>query len=103
MSKKLYIGNLAYEVREEDLAKSFGEVGDCISTRIIRDQYSNTSRGFGFVEMATDEEAEEAMAKLNGLEIHGRKIVVQEARPRREGGQAPHGGRSGGFGRRERY
>ena len=56
MSKKLYVGNLAYEVTEEDLKKNFGEIGECIEVNIIRDKYSGNSRGFGFVEMATEEE-----------------------------------------------
>jgi RNA recognition motif-containing protein len=101
MPRKLYVGNLAYGVTEEDLASSFGEVGDCISAKVVRDQYSGSSRGFGFVEMATDEEAQEAIRKLNGLELNGRNIVVQEARPRREGTRTSSG--RSGFRRRERY
>ncbi len=85
MSKKLYVGNLAYGVTEEDLTKSFEQVGECISAKIVRDQYSDASRGFGFVEMGTEEAAQEAIKKLNDLELHGRKIVVQEARPRGDG------------------
>ena len=92
---------MAYGVTEEDLTNSFGKVGDCISANIVRDQYSGNSRGFGFVEMATDEEAQEAITKLNDLELHGRKIIVQEARPRREGKRTP-GGRPG-FRRGERF
>jgi RNA recognition motif-containing protein len=84
MSKKLYVGNLSYEVTEEDLKKNFGEVGECVAVNIIRDKYSGNSRGFGFVEMATEEEAQEAIKKLNGGELSGRKIIVQEARPRKE-------------------
>ena len=101
MPRKLYVGNLAYGVTEEDLTKSFAEVGECVSVKIVRDQYSDASRGFGFVEMAADEEAQEAIKKLNGLELSGRKIVVQEARPRREGRKSSFG--RPGFGRRERY
>jgi RNA recognition motif-containing protein len=84
MSKKLYVGNLSYEVTEEDLKKNFGEIGECIVANIIRDKYSGNSRGFGFVEMATEEEAQEAIRKLNGGELSGRKIIVQEAKPRKE-------------------
>jgi RNA recognition motif-containing protein len=84
MSKKLYVGNLSYEVTEEDLKKNFGEAGECVAVNIIRDKYSGNSRGFGFVEMATEEEAQEAIKKLNGGELSGRKITVQEARPRKE-------------------
>ncbi len=101
MSKKLYVGNLHYEVTEEDLNKSFGEIGECVSANIIRDRYSGISRGFGFVEMANDEEAQEAVKKLNDVELHGRRIIVQEARPRREGRRAPSG--RGGFRRRDRF
>jgi RNA recognition motif-containing protein len=91
MSKKLYVGNLHWEVTEEDLIKTFGEIGECVSTNVVKDRYSGMSKGFGFVEMATDEEAGEAITKLNDLELHGRKILVQEARPRREGKNTPSG------------
>ena len=67
MSKKLYIGNLSYEVTEEDLKKNFGEIGECIVVNIIRDKYSGNSRGFGFVEMTTEEEAQEAIRKLRAF------------------------------------
>lgn len=101
MSKKLYIGNLSYEVMEEDLKKNFGEIGKCIAANIVRDKYSGNSRGFGFVEMATEEEAQEAIRKLNGGELSGRKIIVQEARPKTEPPKTPFG--RSGFGRRERF
>lgn len=101
MAKKLYVGNLAYEVTEEDLQKSFGGIGECVSANIVRDQYSGNSRGFGFVEMANEDEAEEAIRQLSGLELHGRKIIVQEARPRREGRKGRFG--RGGFGRGDRF
>ncbi len=64
MSKKLYVGNLAYAVTEEDLIETFGTIGDCTSANLVRDQYSGTSRGFGFVEMATEEVAQEAIKVL---------------------------------------
>jgi len=101
MSKKLYVGNLSYEVTEEDLKKNFGEIGECNATNIVRDKYSGNSRGFGFVEMATEEEAKEAISKLNGAELSGRKIIVQEARPRKELPKTPFG--RSGFGRREGF
>jgi cold-inducible RNA-binding protein len=101
MSKKLYVGNLSYEVTEEDLKRNFGEVGECIAANIVRDRYSGNSRGFGFVEMATEEEAQEAMRKLNGGELSGRKIIVQEARPRKERPRNSFG--RSGFGRREGF
>jgi RNA recognition motif-containing protein len=101
MSKKLYVGNLSYEVTEEDLKKNFGEAGECIAANIVRDRYSGNSRGFGFVEMATEEEAQEAIKKLNGGELSGRKIIVQEARPRQDRPKTSFG--RSGFGRRERF
>jgi cold-inducible RNA-binding protein len=101
MSKKLYVGNLAYGVTEEDLKKSFGEVGECVAANIVRDKYSGNSRGFGFVEMATEEEAQEAIRKLNGGELSGRKIIVQEARPRKDSPRTPSG--RSGFGRGGRF
>jgi RNA recognition motif-containing protein len=101
MAKKLYVGNLAYGVTEEDLTTNFGTVGECISANIVRDQYSGASRGFGFVEMATEEEAQEAIKRLNDLELQGRKIVVQEARPKRDTRKGSFG--RSGSGRRDRY
>ena len=101
MPKKLYVGNLPYEVREEDLTENFGEIGECIAVNIVRDKYSGSSRGFGFVEMATEEEAQEAIRQLNGRELFGRKIVVQEVRPKKEPRKTPFG--RSGFGRRERF
>lgn len=101
MSKNLYVGNLAYEVTEEDLKKNLGEIGECISANIVRDKYSGNSRGFGFVEMATEEEAQEAIRKLNGVELCGRKIIVQEAKPKKERKKTLFG--RSGFGRRERF
>ncbi len=101
MSKNLYVGNLSYAVTEEDLKKNFGEIGECIAANIVKDKYSGNSRGFGFVEMATEEEAQEAIRRLHGGELSGRKIVVQEARPRKER-RKPLLGRSG-FRRGERF
>jgi len=101
MSKNLYIGNLAYEVTEEDLKRNFGEVGGVISANIVKDKYTGISRGFGFVEMTNEEDAQEAIKKLNGAELAGRKIVVQEARPKREQSRTSSGG--SGFRRRGRF
>jgi RNA recognition motif-containing protein len=103
MSKNLYVGNLSYGVTEEDLKKNFGEIGECIAANIVRDKYSGNSRGFGFVEMATEEEAQEAeaMRRLHGGELSGRKIVVQEARPRKERRKPPFD--RSGFRRGERF
>ena len=101
MTKKLYVGNLDYEVTEEDLSNTFGELGNCVSANVVRDRYSGVSRGFGFIEMATQEEAQEAIRKLDNLELRGRKIIVREARPKREGRKSSFG--RSGFGRRERF
>ena len=85
---KLYVGNLAYEVTEDDLRGAFSEFGELQSVKIITDKYSNRSKGFGFIEM-NDAEAEQAIAALNGVDLKGRAISVSQARPqepRREGG-----------------
>ncbi|MCP4915154.1 MAG: RNA-binding protein [Oligoflexia bacterium] len=81
MGNKLYVGNLPYSSTEEQLKTTFGEFGTVNSTRIITDRDTNRSKGFGFVEMGSDEEAQAAIDKLNGQEFEGRKIVVNEARP----------------------
>jgi RNA recognition motif-containing protein len=101
MGKKLYVGNLPYSANEDSLTEFFSTVGAVESARIITDRDSGRSKGFGFVEMATDEEAEKAVSELNGKEMDGRALTVNEARPqeRREGGGG--GGRGfggGGFG-----
>jgi cold-inducible RNA-binding protein len=92
MNKKLYIGNLAREVTEQDLNDNFSSVGKVMSAVIIKDKYSNQSKGFGFVEMETEEAARQAIAEFNDGELEGRKITVSEAREQRKD-------REGGFGR----
>jgi RNA recognition motif-containing protein len=97
MNKKLYVGNLSNEVTEEDLTHNFSTVGKVVSVAIIKDRYSNQSKGFGFVEMDTEESAKQAIERFNGGELQGKKIIVSEARekkPDREGGFS-RGGRSG--------
>jgi RNA recognition motif-containing protein len=89
----IYVGNLAYSVTEEDLRKAFEAFGQVSSANVIRDQYSNQSKGFGFVEMPDESEAKAAISGLNGKELNGRNMNVNEARPRADRG---HGG--GGFG-----
>jgi RNA recognition motif-containing protein len=104
MNKRLYVGNLASEVTEQDLTHNFSTVGKVVSTVIIKDRYSNQSKGFGFVEMETEEFARQAIERFNGGELQGKVITVSEARePRkdREGGFSKGGfsrgpGRSGG-------
>ena len=108
MNKRLYIGNLSNEVTEQDLTHNFSTVGNVVSAVIIKDRYSNQSKGFGFVEMETEEAARQAIERFNGGELQGKTITVSEARePRkdRDGGSGRGGfsrgpGRGGGgFGR----
>ena len=79
----VYVGNLSYDLSEEDLKTAFGEYGEVTSAKIISDRYSGRSKGFGFVEMTSDDEAKAAIEGLAGKELAGRAIVVNEARPRR--------------------
>ncbi len=81
----IYVGNLSYEVTEEDLQLAFGEFGQIESINIIKDKYSGESKGFGFVEMPSKGEAQSAIDGLNGKEFKGRTLNVNEARPRTEG------------------
>lgn len=90
MAKKLYVGNLAYESTEEDLRQLFSEFGEISSVNVITDRFSGKSKGFAFVEMPNDAEAEKAIAGGNGKELGGRTIRVSEARPQeRRDGPAP--------------
>jgi len=100
MGKKLYVGNLSYSTNDEALSQLFSEFGTVESAQVIMDQYSGRSKGFGFVEMANDEEAAKAIESMNEKEIEGRSIKVNEARPktRREGGFGGGGGGGGGRG-----
>jgi cold-inducible RNA-binding protein len=94
-NRKLYVGNLPFSLEDGDLAQLFGQAGSVASARVVLDPATGRKRGFGFVEMSSDEEAEAAKNMLNGTEVQGRSIVVDIAqeRPRREGG----GGGGGGF------
>jgi RNA recognition motif-containing protein len=94
----IYIGNLSFEATEEDLQRAFESFGKVESAKIIKDKYSGQSRGFGFVEMPSSDEARAAISGLNGKELKGRAMSVNEARPRTE---RPRGG--GGRNRGERY
>jgi RNA recognition motif-containing protein len=98
----LYVGNLPYQTDERELQELFGQFGSVESTRVMRDMATGRARGFAFVEMATDEEAQAAAAGLNGREVGGRALTVNEARPKPEyaGSGAGAGGR-GGRSRRE--
>lgn len=96
--KKLYVGNLPFKATEEDLAGLFAEAGvQTDSLTLLRDRFTGQPRGFGFAEIRDDAEAEKAIAALNGRDFLGRALVVNEARPQREGGGGGGGGR-GGFG-----
>ena len=97
---KLYIGNLSREVTEEDLRKSFEDFGKIESVTIIKDKYSGQSKGFGFIEMSSKAEGQAAIDGLNGKDLKGKTLNVNEARPRTEssGGRGGFGGGRGGFG-----
>lgn len=84
MGKKLYVGSLAYSTTEDGLKDLFSQVGTVDSASIITDKFSGRSKGFGFVEMSSEEEAKKAIDTLNGKEFEGRKIIVDEARPMRK-------------------
>ena len=96
----IYVGNLSYEVTEEDLQEAFKEFGQVESVKIITDKYSGQSKGFGFVEMSSKAEGQSAIDGLNGKELKGRTLNVNEARPRTEsrGGRGGYGGGRGGQG-----
>ncbi len=102
MGKKLYVGNLPFSVSDQSLTTTFSQCGNVESAKIIMDRDTGRSKGFGFVEMSSDAEAQDAISKFNGADCEGRAMTVNEAKP-----QAPResGGRGGGFGgnRRDRY
>jgi|SRR5262245_53876783 len=101
MGKKLYVGNLSYEVTDAELAKLFEPHGEVQSAQVIMDRDTGRSKGFGFVEMKSDEAAKAAIAALNGKEMGGRQLTVNEARPKTEGPRGGGGGRDrGGYGGR---
>lgn len=95
-SKKLYVGNLPYTTDDAQLRDMFAQAGTVVSASIITDKFSGRSKGFGFVEMSSLEEAEQAISMLNGQQIGGRAITVTEARPKPEGGRSFSGGGAGG-------
>ncbi len=97
---KIYVGNMSYEVQEDDLRQAFGEFGQVDSVTIIIDKYSGRSKGFGFVEMSSKEAGQAAIEGLNGKDLKGRALNVNEARPqeKRESRGGSGGGGRGGFG-----
>ncbi len=96
MAKKLYVGNLSYQITEDGLRDVFAAIGEVTSSKIVMDTATGRSRGFGFVEMANDEEAEKAITTLNGTAVMDRTINVSEARPQRDRGGSGGGGNRGG-------
>ena len=106
MQKKLFVGGLSYNTDVEEVRQLFQQAGEVVSANIIRDKFTNQSRGFGFVEMATEEQAAEAIKMFNGKELGGRNLVVNESRPQEKrsfgggGGQGRGGGGGGGFQKR---
>jgi RNA recognition motif-containing protein len=100
VGNKLYVGNLAYSVRDDSLLQAFSQFGTVTSAKVMMDRETGRSKGFGFVEMGSDPEAQAAINGMNGQPIDGRAVVVNEARPREErpGGFGGGGGRSGGGG-----
>jgi RNA recognition motif-containing protein len=100
MGKKLYVGNLPFSATEEDLRSLFAQAGAVGEVTVITDRDTGRSKGFGFVEMATDQEAQEAIKRFNGYSMNNRSLTVNEARPREE---RPSGRYGGGGGQRGRY
>jgi cold-inducible RNA-binding protein len=100
MSTKLYVGNISFNTSNQDLNDLFGAIGTVESANVVEDRETGRSRGFAFVEMASKEEAQNAIAQLNGKEIDGRALKVNEAKPREDRGNGGgRGGRGGGGGR----
>ena len=107
MGKKLYVGNLPFNTTDESLQEIFAQAGNVQSAKIITDRDTGRSKGFGFVEMSSDQEASEAIKRFNGQDMEGRSLTVNEARPMapREGGGGGggRGGHRGGGGGRQRW
>ena len=100
MGKKLYVGNLGYTVTDSELEQMFAAHGTVQSAQVVMDRDAGRSKGFGFVEMGSDQEAQAAIAALNGKEVDGRSLTVNEARPKEDGGggRGGYGGGRGGYG-----
>ena len=96
MATKLYVGNLSYQTTDQQLHELFSEAGNVASAQVVTDRYTGEARGFGFVEMASEDEAQQAIAAINGRNVGGRALVVNESRPREGGGGG--GGSRGGSG-----
>jgi cold-inducible RNA-binding protein len=102
MGRKLYVGNLPYEVGETELHELFARAGTVESVNVVRDQMTGRARGFAFVEMSTDAEAQKAITELNSFQVGGRNLTVNEARPKPERSGGFGGGGGGGGSRRRR-
>src|SRR5512138_1762606 len=100
MAKKLYVGNLPYTTTEQELRDMFSQVGEIADLAVITDRYTGQSKGFAFVEMASDDAAQEAISRFDGQMMGNRQLVVNEARPREDRGGGRGGNRGGG---RDRY
>src|SRR5438876_513025 len=98
MSTKLYVGNLSFNTTNQDLNELFGTIGTVESSNIIEDRETGRSRGFGFVEMASQADGEKAIAELNGKEVDGRELKVNEAKPQTDRNRGGGGGNRGGYG-----
>jgi RNA recognition motif-containing protein len=96
MGRRLYVGNLPYSATEEQLTELFGRAGKVDTVRVMRDMATGRARGFAFVEMSTDDEAQKAITQFHEHQMDGRALVVNEARPKPEGGFGGGGGRGGG-------
>src|SRR5213594_2014063 len=103
MGKKLYVGNLSFNVSDSDLQQLFSPHGSIVSAQVIMDRDTNQSKGFGFVEMSSDEEAQAAITALNGKDNGGRALKVNEAKPKENRSGGGGGGRGGFGGGRSRY
>jgi len=103
VAKKVYVGNLSYGTTDSDLQRMFEEFGTVESAQVIMDRESGRSKGFGFVEMGSQQEAEAAIKGLNGKDIDGRALTVNEAKPREDRGGRSGGGGRGGYGGGRRY
>jgi RNA recognition motif-containing protein len=100
MSTKLFVGSLSYSVNDDQLAAAFAGVGTVVSAKVIIDRETGRSKGFGFVEMSTEDEAKAAVEQVNGKEIEGRAVAVSEARPQENRERRPFNGGGGGGGNR---
>ena len=103
MQKKLFVGGLSYNTDVEEIRELFVQAGEVISANIIKDKFTNQSRGFGFVEMATEEQAADAIKRFNGKELGGRALVVNESRPQEKKNLSGGGGGFGGKRREPRW